>query len=194
MIKHRWFPPEEWRWLQSVIPIVCVDVLPVRYSQSTRQRNVEAVGLILRDTPHQGQRWCLVGGRLCYGESLLQAVRRQVRETLGARVRPAIKPRQLPLYVAEYSPSGKGGFALDPRQHSIGLTYPLEIRGLPAPRGEAIRFEWFDIDDLPAAKQFGFDQDRIVAACIAILRQRTSASEGFSSRPKGVSRSSRSVG
>jgi ADP-ribose pyrophosphatase YjhB (NUDIX family) len=169
MISYRWFPPDEWKQLQSVIPITCVDVLPVRYSKKGREAGVPDVGLIFRDTPHQGGRWCLIGGRLCYGESLRGALRRQVRETLGKKVRPVLETREMPLVVAEYAPSGRSPFALDPRQHSVGLTYAVEIRGLPVPTGEAIRFRWFEIEGLPSRGDFGFDQDRVVAACIKRL-------------------------
>ena len=176
MIKHRWFSPEEWKWLQHVVPITCVDILPVRHCQNAQKRDVLSVGLILRDTPHQGRRWCLIGGRLCHGEPLRHAIRRQTRETLGRSVRPVLKAAPTPLYVAEYSPSGKYPFLLDPRQHSVGLTYALEIRGVPVPTGEAIRFKWFEVESLPAPKQFGFGQDRVVAACVKQLRSQSSAS------------------
>jgi ADP-ribose pyrophosphatase YjhB (NUDIX family) len=174
MIRHRWFPPEEWGWLQSVIPITCVDVLPVRFSRRGGLRKIFAIGLIFRETPNLGKRWCLIGGRLCYGESLLQGVRRQVRETLGSHARPLLRATQQPVHVAEYSPSGRSPFALDPRQHSIGLTYALEVQGRTSPAGEALKFEWFELDKIPRSADFGFGQDRVVGACIKILRSHSS--------------------
>jgi len=168
--KYRsWFSSEDWKWIQRRFPVVCVDVLPIRFSGRARN-SVEAVGLILRETPHQGRRWCLVGGRLLYGESLSNAVRRQIRETLGPRAHPVLKRGQQPLYVAQYSPSGKKPFALDPRQHAVGLTYVVEIKGVPQASGEAIRYEWFNLDLLPSPKQFGFDQGRIVRVCVKLFQ------------------------
>lgn len=162
------FPPDEWKRFQASVPITCVDVLHVRFARGVR-RAIDAIGLIYRDTPHQGKRWCLIGGRLCRVESLHDAIRRQLRETLGSRVRPVLRVGQQPACVAEYSPSGKKPFGLDPRQHSVGLTYAVEVRGLPVAQGEAIRFEWFPVKSLPPSRYFGFNQDRVVRDCIKLL-------------------------
>jgi len=56
-----WHEPEQWRRVQKILPIACVDVLLLHPTPQTARR-VEALGLILRDTPHQGRRWCLVRG------------------------------------------------------------------------------------------------------------------------------------
>jgi hypothetical protein len=90
--------------------------------------------------------------------------------TLGENVEPIITAEPEPLYVAQYSPSGKFPFGLDPRQHSVGITFGIEIRGVPIPQGEASRFEWFDIENLPSEKEFGFNQDRAVNACLKWLK------------------------
>jgi len=166
-VKHLWIPAAQWRRVQSLVPIVCVDVLPVRLKRT--RKTIEEVGLILRETPHQGQRWCLIGGRVLFRESLCRAVRRQIQETLGSDVVPIFKPGQQPLYVAEYSPSRGKRFAFDPRQHSVALTYALELKGIPVASGEAITYRWFNVKDLPSQRQFGFDQHRVVKECMRLL-------------------------
>jgi ADP-ribose pyrophosphatase YjhB (NUDIX family) len=130
---------------------------------------VEAIGLILRETPNQGQRWCLVGGRLLYGESLRDAIVRQVGETLGTKARIHLKRDQQPLYIAQYAPHGIEPFGLDPRQHAVALTYISRITGSPVPQGEAVAFEWFDVRKLPPPERFGFGQHRLVNACLRLL-------------------------
>jgi hypothetical protein len=35
------------------------------------------------------------------------------------------------------------------------------------PQGEALAFDWFQPSKLPDPEQFGFNQDRVVAACVA---------------------------
>jgi ADP-ribose pyrophosphatase YjhB (NUDIX family) len=116
----------------------------------------------------------LIGGRLLYCESLEEAVRRQIRETLGTMVRPLIPPGLQPIYIAEYSPSKRSPFAFDSRKHSVGLTYVVDLEGSPKPRGEAKRFKWFKMDSLPSRKKFGFDQDLVAEACITLLQLRAS--------------------
>jgi ADP-ribose pyrophosphatase YjhB (NUDIX family) len=170
-----WIDAETWRRIQAVVPIVGVDVLPIRRGPGSEGASgrTEAVGLILRDTPQGSRRWCLIGGRLRYGESVSAAIARPVRETLGRAVRCTLPPRPQPLYVAQYAPSDTAPpefDASDPRQHAIGLTYALELVGSAVPSGEAYAFEWFPADRLPAPERFGFHQDRVVAACIERLR------------------------
>jgi len=105
------------KMIQTSIPVVCIDVLPVSFSPNSRS-DFQSAGLIFRNTP-QGRKWCLIGGRLLYGESLSEAMRRQVREALGRQVKVYVRPDQQPLYIAQYSPNGRAPFALDPRQHSV---------------------------------------------------------------------------
>jgi ADP-ribose pyrophosphatase YjhB (NUDIX family) len=170
-MKGHWLSSSDWKFVQSAMPVACVDVLPVRFSPSRRGK-LETVGLILRDTPQEQLKWCLIGGRLLYGEPLDTGVRRQVELTLGPRVRSSLRFAQQPLYVAQYSPTGRKPFSLDSRQHSLGLTYTVEFKGEPIPAGEARLFQWFAPDDLPRPRQFGFGQDKIVRACIRLLRYR----------------------
>jgi ADP-ribose pyrophosphatase YjhB (NUDIX family) len=167
-MKRSWLSRADWRFIQSSIPVTCVDVLPVRFSSSSRHA-LRAVGLILRETPH-GRKWCLIGGRLLYREPLCAAVRRQMTEALGNHIRPHIMPDQQPLYVAQYSASGRSPFALDPRQHSVGLTYAVEMEGVPTPGGEAIQFEWFEIGNIPSARLIGFRQHTVMKICLRLLR------------------------
>src|ERR671923_775944 len=90
--------PIKWRQIQNLMPIACVDVVPLQESNEI----IEGVGLILRETPHQGQRWCLVGGRLCRNESLTDAISREIRAALGEQAQFTLKKDIQPDYVAQY--------------------------------------------------------------------------------------------
>jgi len=171
-MKRTWLSGERWKLVQTSIPVVCVDVLPIHFSPNS-DSDLQSVGLILRKTP-EGRKWCLIGGRLLYGESLSEAIRRQVREALGRHVKVRVGPDQQPFYIAQYAPSGRTPFVLERRQHSVGLTYALEIHGTPTPRGEAIVFRWFETAKLPRRTQFGFSQDRVLRTCLRLLRNHCS--------------------
>ena len=168
--------PADWKWIQKSMPVVCVDFLPVQLSPAPKHE-LQAVGLIYRETP-RGRRWCLIGGRLLYGESLTKAIRRQASETLGRHVKVHIGPDQQPLYIAQYSPSGRAPFSLDPRQHAVGLTFAVEMEGRPTPRGEAIKFAWFGNARIPAARGLGFGQNGVIEACVRLLRTSSAAALG----------------
>lgn len=165
-----WLAAEEWGRVQQLVPIVCVDVLPLRRAAGSSDEAVE-IGLIRRQTPHQGARWCLVGGRLLRNESLPEAICRQVMETLGpgAVVQPPVDLR--PVYVAQYFSRPRVGELFDPRQHAVGLTYALMVSGDVRPQGEALDFAWFSPASLPPVEAFGFEQERVVAACLDWLRR-----------------------
>ena len=160
-----WLDPGDWRRAQATLPIACVDVLPVRVAADGR---VERVGLIHRDTPHQGRRWCLVGGRLRRDESLADAAARQLRETLGPAVAfdPVAVGRQ-PDHVVQYFTTARPDGLLDPRQHAVTMVYIVPILGGdPHVGGEAFDFRWFPPTALPPPDQWGFRQDEVAAACL----------------------------
>ena len=84
-MKKSWLSPKDWKLIQTSIPVVCVDVLPVRFSSNPR-REIHAVGLIVRETP-DGREWCLIGGRLMHRESLSEATRIEISYTRRFRKR-----------------------------------------------------------------------------------------------------------
>ncbi len=167
-MKPGWLDSDRWHEIQESVPVACVDVLPLQFEAKGKGSNT-AVGLIFRETPHQGRRWCLVGGRIFRNESLTEAVSDQLRDALGEEIQFELEQEIQPHYVAQYFdiPRAIGGF--DPRQHAIGLTYCVQVKGAIHARGEALSFAWFHPRRLPAPEEFGFDQDRVVAACLARL-------------------------
>ncbi|HEU5441891.1 MAG TPA: DUF4916 domain-containing protein [Ktedonobacterales bacterium] len=169
MSGESWLTDAEWESVQRAVPIVCVDVLAVKRTDELALR-VAAVGLILRETPHQGRRWCLVGGRVLHDEALEEAITRQLRDTLGSAIEFSLSDAQRPLYVAQYLPTRRADFPQDPRKHAVALTYCVEVDGAVAPQNEALDFAWYSPDRLPPRDQFGFEQDRVVDLCLARLR------------------------
>lgn len=158
-----WLEPADWKRAQDTVPIACVDVLPMRLNASGK---LEKVGLIFRDTPHQGQRWCIVGGRLWRNESIAEAITRQLRETLGSRIVFEIGADPQPDYVSQYFPVARPVGCVDPRQHALTLVFMIPLTGDPTPTGEARDFRWFDPSHLPLPEEFGFGQDKVVAGCL----------------------------
>jgi ADP-ribose pyrophosphatase YjhB (NUDIX family) len=154
-----WLPEDDWQRIQDSVPVACVDVLIWRPHMASGGREV---GLILRDTPHEGQRWCLVGGRLLLDECLVDAVRRQVWDTLATE---PVEVAPQPLHVAEYARESRQG-PHDPRKHAIGMTWAVQLSGTPAARGEGRDFRWFAQEDLPV---LGFGQQDVVMSVLGAL-------------------------
>lgn len=161
-----WLSDEEYRLIQESIPIACVDIAPIRLNA----RGIESIGLIFRETPHQGRRWCMVGGRVLRDETLAAAASRQLRQTLGDGIQFKIDEDAQPVYVAQYFPTRQPVGVIDPRQHSVTMNYCVEIAGDVVPQGEAMDFRWFAPDSLPDFGQFGFEQDKVLAQCLKRYR------------------------
>ena len=119
----------------------------------------------------------LIGGRIRLGESLEDAARRHVRETVGAGVR--IEPRDWgrPEWVAVYRRADDGPGPFDPRQQSISPSYVVRCSGEPVvqPAGEATGLAWFDPAALPSPERFGFGQGEVVARLTEALGPNPSA-------------------
>ena len=154
-----WIPDEDWNRIQRLLPIVVVDLALLS------RENPPKAGLIQRETPHQGIRWNLIGGRIEYGETLDDAVLRQVRLTLGENITIDAPDASRPHYVAQYAPIQRPQFSFDPRKHAVGLTYAVTAHGDARPDGEALSFSWFELQSLPPRDQWGFQQDRVAENC-----------------------------
>ncbi len=165
-----WVDDLEWQRIQATIPVACVDVLPTS-TDTMPDAGASAVGLILRETPAWGRKWCLIGGRVLRNESLPHAVARQLFDALGDDIQFDLDAGAQPTYVAQYFTEPKKGGGLDPRQHAIGLIFAVPIGGRVEAQGEAIEFAWFGRYNLPHRDEFGFGQHDIVKACLARLDQ-----------------------
>lgn len=163
-----WLKSDEWHFVQKHVPITCVDVLPVK-AVVDGDRSRQELGLIYRETPHQGKRWCLIGGRLLRKESFCEAIGRQLNETLGSNIEFAIPQDIQPVYAAQYFPEARAFGLVDPRQHSIGLIFAVPITGVVRPAGEAISFKWFAPSNLPAPDEMWHGQHEVLLKVIARL-------------------------
>jgi len=159
-----WLEAEDWKWVQDTVPVVCVDAAPLRVDAAGE---IQRIGLIFRETPHQGRKWCMVGGRVFRNESLAEAMGRHLRETLGDALRFQIRPDEQPLYVSQYFTHQREVGTLDPRQHAVAMNYCVAVEGDVSAAGEALDFGWFSPSELPPSEEFGFGQDLVLAACLA---------------------------
>lgn len=100
-------------------------------------------------------------------ESIQEALSRQLNETLGNEVSFEIPPDPQPVYVAQYFTNLRNGWPMDPRKHSIGLTFCFELFGKIKPSGESLEFAWFDVGSFPPSAEFGFGQELVVRECLA---------------------------
>lgn len=130
---------------RSRVPILYVEAIPV---QVDAYGTVEKIGVLLRGNPNTGEiTRTLVSGRVMHGESLREALMRNIEKDLGPSALPQLPASIAPFTVAEYFPFP--GFAplYDPRQHAVSLVYVVPVSGDCTPRQDALELTWLRIDE-----------------------------------------------
>lgn len=144
----KFLPDELYAQVEESMPIICVDFVPLRHAKARTE-----IGLILRDSPF-GQVWCHLGGRISHGETIADALQRHCHDTLSTGLILEADPQ--PAHVYQWFPptdipeSARGlSHGLDPRKHSVGLSFTVKLDGEPSPRTEALEFGWFATGEYP---------------------------------------------
>lgn len=144
----KFLPDELYAQVERSIPLICVDFVPVRQVEGRTE-----IGLILRESPF-GQVWCHLGGRISRGETITDALQRHARDTLDTDLVLGADPQ--PSHVYQWFPPADTpestqqlAHGVDPRKHSVGLSFTVELAGEPSPRNEALDFSWFGPAELP---------------------------------------------
>lgn len=122
------------------VPIIYVEAVPVRTSPAGE---VEEVGVLLRGSATTGAiTRTLVSGRVMHGESLRDALTRNLEKDLGPTAFPVIPTSLVPFTVAEYFPLPGVTALHDPRQHAVALVYVVAVTGECSPRQDALELTW----------------------------------------------------
>ena len=103
--------------------------------------------LIHRRNPPQG--WALPGGFVEYGESVEDAVRREMREETGLELDGLRQFRA-------YSEPGR-----DPRGHTVSVVFVARGAGKPEAGDDADRYRLVDLSDIPE-DELVFDHAQIL--------------------------------
>jgi ADP-ribose pyrophosphatase YjhB (NUDIX family) len=127
------------------VPILYVEAVPVRVDALGA---VEHVGLLLRGSPTTGAMTrTIVSGRVLHGESVRDALLRNLEKDLGPTAFPQLPPSLVPFTVAEYFPLPGVAPLFDPRQHAVALAYVVPVTGECAPRQDALELSWLTPDE-----------------------------------------------
>lgn len=134
-----WLSDEDLAVVRGRVPMVYVDVVPVRVDTLGE---VTHVGLLLRAMADGTVSRALVTGRVLWGERIRQALLRHIEKDLGPLALPRLPPDPAPFTVAEYFPDpGVSGFH-DPRQHAVSLAYVVPMDGECEPAHDALDLAW----------------------------------------------------
>lgn len=115
-----------------------VEAIPVRLDGLGR---VERLGLLLRANDEGVMTRTFVSGRVLYGESVRNALVRNLEKDLGAMALPALPAALTPFTIAEYSPMPWTRLQ-DERQHAVALVFLIPVGGDCDPRQDALEISW----------------------------------------------------
>lgn len=106
-------------------------------------RNEEGKYLLIRRNPKKypetGPTWDIVGGRINPGESLLENLKREVREETGLEI------TDTPVIIGSQDIMGIARF---PDRHVVRLSYTASATGTPAIDEESLEFKWFTKEEI----------------------------------------------
>ena len=134
---------------RSRVPILYVEAVPVRVDALGR---VESVGVLLRGSSTGSITRTLVSGRVMHGESVRDALLRNVEKDLGPTAFPQLPPSTVPFTVAEYFPLPGVAPLYDSRQHAVALVYVVPVTGECNPRQDALELSWMTPDEIVRAE------------------------------------------
>ncbi|WOO93548.1 DUF4916 domain-containing protein [Helcobacillus massiliensis] len=141
-----WFDRDELEYLRSRLPILYVDIIPVRQDASGA---ITEVGLLLRADGGGHIVRSIVSGRVLVRETLRDAIMRHVEKDLGSMSFPKIPTSITPMTVAEYFPTdGPDVLFHNPRQHAVSMVYVVPVEGECEPQEDALELSWFSVAEL----------------------------------------------
>lgn len=134
-----WLSGEQLRDARERLPILYVDLIPVRVDERSM---VTSIGLLLRGTDDGQIRRELVSGRVLYHERIRDAIVRHVEKDLGPMALPQVPLSPQPFAIAEYFPTPGVTPFHDPRQHAVSLAHVVVVMGDCSPSQNALDLAW----------------------------------------------------
>ena len=137
-----WLSPEELEFVRRKVPMVYVDIVPVRLDEFGK---LEAVGMLLCVNGDAIVR-SFPSGRVLFHEGIREALSRHIEKDLGPMALPQLPSAIVPFTVGEYFPTPGVGFH-DSRQHAVALSYIVPMQGDCNPGSDSLEFTWFTPGD-----------------------------------------------
>ena len=166
-----WLPEDDLAYVRDRVPLVYVDVVPVRLDHLGQ---VERVGLLLRALPDGTVSRAIVSGRVLYGETVREALWRHLTKDLGPDSDPQLPASVTPFTVAEYFPDERRTGFHDPRQHAVSLAYVVPVAGDCRPAADALDYAWLRVEEVVTDEviaEMSQGHDRLVRLGLAHCRR-----------------------
>lgn len=140
--------------MTEVMPLACVDVIPIDISESGLMR----MGTITRAIGPETGKLALLGGRIRKDETIKDAIGRHLNDSFGDDRFDFHEgnDESSPFYVGQFmhmphTPDRQ----YDPGKHTVTQTYAIDIDGPTTIQNEASGFKWISIDEIPSEAAYG---------------------------------------
>lgn len=163
---HSWLSKDEMDSARSHLPIVYVNILPVR---TEPDGSVSAIGLLLAPNSNGNLHHTLISGRVLYHERIRDAIMRHMEKDLGPVSFPRLPSSINPFGVFEYFPTPDLTGLWDERQHAIALGYIVPVTGDCQPSQQALDLVWLPVNEIRSEfldKEMTNGQERVVKAAL----------------------------
>ena len=164
-----YLPDDVYATVTKSVPIICVDLIPVRKNGGGKWE----IGVITRATGSQAGKVALIGGRIGYDESVIDAVRRHLTTDCGIdkfmflSCNEVNRPFSIEQYIHRKDAKNS---TYDPTKHAISLTYLMEIDKVPKPKNEARDFLWIQNTGIP--EMTAFNQNVVMRKAFEFLQNK----------------------
>lgn len=162
-----WLTDGEMAAVRAHLPVVYVEVVPVRLDGAGR---IQSIGLLLAPSPDGSISRTLVSGRVLHGERIREAVLRHVEKDLGPMALPRVPVSPAPFTIAEYFPDQDVSGFHDPRQHAVALAFVVPVDGDCRPSQSALDLAWVSPQEAVSdgvTAEFSGGRDRLVRLALA---------------------------
>lgn len=166
-----WLAADTIESVRAQVPIVYVEAVPVRVDHLGR---IAKVGMLLRAQADGAVSRAVVSGRVLFGETLRDALWRNLNKDLGPDAAPNVPPGVAPFTVAEYFPDPERSGFHDPRQHAVALGYVVPCDGDCKPAHDALDLAWLSPDEANSgaiAEEMSSGHGRLVRRALAFCGQ-----------------------
>lgn len=165
----QWLDNDDLETVRARVPMVYVEAVPV---QTDELGQVTHIGLLLRAKADGTISRSLVSGRVMWGETIREALMRNLDKDLGPEAFPRLPSSPTPFTVAEYMPDPYQTGFHDPRQHAVSLAYIVVIEGNCTPSQDALEFNWLTTAEaagIAVSSEMTGGQDRIVRRALGFV-------------------------
>lgn len=141
-----WLSPEDLEFVRRKVPIVYVDVVPIRLDDDG---TCAGIGMLLR-VDETGISREFPSGRVLFHEPIRDALARHIEKDLGNLSLARLPHSITPFSVQEYfpTPGTRAEDLQDARQHRVDLSYIVPIDGTVNPGNDALEFTWFTLGEV----------------------------------------------